>query len=114
MHRTSPNRRRNSRRDPDAVHMAFRRQLFNLVLEIINRDSLSDTALATTLNVARTRASALRNGHLLLFNSETLVDILARLGVTVEASVARTQPYVRGFNPNPRPGWKPPRDAVRW
>jgi predicted XRE-type DNA-binding protein len=35
--------------------------------------------------------SNLLHGHIRRFNSETLIDILARLGVTVEVVVAKRQ-----------------------
>ena len=114
MRRTDPTRRRNSRRDNAAVHMEFRQQLFDLVREIIERDQLADYQLGKAINVARTRASALIHGHIRLFNSETLVDILARLGVTVAVTVVERRPYVRGFVKNPRPGWKPLPGAALW
>lgn len=111
---TRSNRRRHSRRGgPDSAHMRLRAQLFQMILEIARRDNLSDWALAHIVNTSRTRASTLLHGHIARFNSETLVDILARLGVSVEITVTRTQPYARWHLPNPRPGWKPNPFCVR-
>lgn len=41
------------------------------------------------------------------FNRETLVDILARLGTSIDLTVTRVQPYARWqFSPL-RPNWRP-------
>jgi len=94
--------------------MDYRRQLFGLIQDVIRRDNPSDYQLARTLNIGRTRASALIHGHIRHFNSETLVDILARLGITIQLSVADTRPYVRAFMDNPRTGWEAPPGAACW
>lgn len=49
----------------------------------------------------------LLSGRLEQFNSETLVDILWRLGVDLDIEVTGRHPYRRVVVPNPRPGWKP-------
>jgi len=46
-------------------------------------------------------------GRAELFNSETLVDILWRLGADVDVEVTGRHPYRRFVFANPRPGWKP-------
>lgn len=94
--------------------MAFRLQLFDLAREIVLEDQIQDCILARTLNIGRTRASALIHGHIRLFNSETLVDILARLGVTVEVTVVKRQRYYRGYARKARPGWKLAPNTVMW
>jgi predicted XRE-type DNA-binding protein len=92
--------------------MKIRRWLFDEIQRIVQRDQLGDTALAHVINTSRTRASSLRSGELHRFNSETLIDILARLGVTVTITIASERPYARWHIANPRPGWKPRRDMV--
>lgn len=87
--------------------MQIRRQLFDMILEIIRRDQLTDLALASIIQTSRPRASTLIHGHLQHFNTETLIDILARLGVTVELQVTRVQMYARWHFRTPHPGWKP-------
>ena len=87
--------------------MIIRHQLFRMIREIIARDQLGDQALAHIIHTSRTRASALIHGYIDEFNSETLIDILGRLGVTVEITVTQTQRYARYHFARPRRGWKP-------
>jgi len=87
--------------------MIIRNRLFDMILEIVQRDQLGDQTLAHIINTSRTRASALIHGYIVEFNTETLIDILARLGVTIDVTVTRTQPYARRHFANPRRGWKP-------
>ena len=77
-----------------------------MILDIVERDHLCDYELAHILNTSRPRASALIHGYVAEFNSETLIDILGRLGVTVDIAVTHTQRYARLNIANPRPGWK--------
>lgn len=87
--------------------MHIRRQLFDMIQEIIQRDSLNDAALAHIIHTSRPRASTLIHGRIERFNTETLIDILARLGVTIDLQVTRVQPYARWHFRSPRPGWTP-------
>ena len=77
-----------------------------MILDIVERDRLGDYELAHILNTSRPRASALIHGYVAEFNSETLIDILGRLGVTVDITVTHTQRYARMHFAQPRPGWK--------
>lgn len=89
--------------------MRIRRELLRLILEIARRDQLSDYNIAAMCGTSRPRGSNLLHGHIARFNSETLIDILWRLGVTIEITVVRRRPYLRGSILGPkRPGWKPP------
>ena len=90
--------------------MLVRRKLLDLILGIARRDHLRDYDLASCLRTSRPRASTLLHGHIAHFNSETLIDILARLGVEVDIIVTRRRGYLRWSVRRPRPGWKPPRD----
>lgn len=83
-----------------------------MIHEIVQRDQLGDQMLAHILNTSRTRASALIHGYLAEFNTETLIDILARLGVTVAITVTHTQRYARWHFAKPRGGWKPVHGVV--
>lgn len=87
--------------------MRTRAWLLQMILDIARRDSLTDSALAHIANTSRSRANVLLHGHIHRFNSETLIDILARLGVTVELTIAGVRPYARWHMSDPRPGWKP-------
>lgn len=88
--------------------MKIRRELFTLISQIVQRDGLNQWTLASCLGMARTRASRLVNGRIELFNTETLIDILARLGVTVELRVRARTPYLRRGPVTPRPGFRLP------
>lgn len=92
--------------------MIIRQELFRMIREIVHRDQLGDQALAHIVHTSRTRASALIHGYIDEFNSETLIDILARLGVTVDITVTKTQRYARFHLAHPRRGWKPAAGVV--
>jgi predicted XRE-type DNA-binding protein len=85
--------------------MRVRRQLMDLTLEIIRRDGLADYDIARMCGTSRPRGSNLVHGHIERFNSETLIDILARVGVELELRVVRQRPYRR---------WHIPRHPTRW
>ena len=89
-------------------HMAVRRALLSVILEIARRDGLGDWALSHCAGMTRPRASNLLHGRIEKFNSETLIDVLARLGVTVELSVTERRPYLLWNIPKPSPGWRSP------
>lgn len=82
--------------------MRIRRALFALVLERAKQDQIPAFALAGMCGTSRTRASALLHGHIALFNSESLIDILARMGVIVDVHVTLRRPYPHSRFPNPR------------
>lgn len=92
--------------------MQIRRGLFAMIQEIAERDGLDQWTLAWCLGMARTRASWLLSGRIEQFNSETLIDILARLGVTVELRVQGRTTYLRHVPLTPRPGFVVPRHWV--
>lgn len=103
-----PTRLRHSRRGgPTREHMRIRRVLLDLAIEVVRRDHLSDYVLANIINTSRTRASTLIHGHIEKFNSETLIDILARLGVDVDITITRRRGYHRFHIKRTRFGWKP-------
>ena len=94
--------------------MRIRRELMRLVHEIVERDRLSDYDIADMCRTSVPRGSNLIHGHIERFNSETLIDILWRMGVTVEVVVTNRRPYPRWSPPrNRRPGWRPPL-SVQW
>jgi predicted XRE-type DNA-binding protein len=90
--------------------MRVRRMLMDLVLEIVQRDQLNDYAIAHMCHTSRTRASTIVHGRIERLNSETLIDILARLGVRVDVSVVERRRYLRWELARPRPDWRLPRD----
>lgn len=107
MSRTLPGPRHSRRGGADREHMRIRRELLRLTLEIAQRDSLSAYHIANVCRTSRPRASNLLHGHIARFNSETLIDILWRLGVTVDITVVSRRPYHRWNIDAPRRGWRP-------
>jgi predicted XRE-type DNA-binding protein len=91
--------------------MALRRTLFQMIREICERDGLSAEDIARMCGTSRPRAYSLFARRIELFNSETLVDMLWRLGVDVEIAVTGRHQYLRRTFARPRPGWKPPPNA---
>ena len=92
--------------------MAVRRALLDLILDIAARDDLDQWAFAHCVGMTRPRASNLLHRHIGKFNSETLIDVLARLGVRVEVTVVERRSYLRWNARTPRPGWRPPPNTV--
>ena len=90
--------------------MPVRKTLLALILEVAERDGLDQSALAHCVGMTRPRASNLLHGHISRFNSETLIDILARLGVTIEVVVVKRQRYARWNLRKVRPGFRLPAD----
>lgn len=88
--------------------MPVRRALLDLILEIAKRDGLDQWGLAHCVGMTRPRASNLLHGHIEKFNSETLIDVLARLGVGVQVTVTERRHYLRWNIAQPRAGWRPP------
>ena len=82
--------------------MRIRRALFALVLDRAEQDQIPAYTLARMCGTSRTRASALLHGRIELFNSESLIDILARIGVIVDFHVKLRRPYPRANMPKPR------------
>ena len=82
-------------------HMRIRGQLLDLLLNIVREDQLDWAALVHMFGISQPRASNLLNRHIEKFNSETLIDMLARVGVRVEVTPASRDRY-RRFNVPPR------------
>ena len=78
-------------------HMRVRGTLLDLLLDIAREDQLDWPALVHIFGIPQPRASNLLNRHIGKFNSETLIDMLARLGVRVEVSPTSRDRY-RRFN----------------
>ena len=82
-------------------HMRVRGELLDLLLDIAREDQLNWSALVHILGISQPRTSNLLNRHTEKFNSETLIDMLARVGVRVEVRPASRDRY-RRFNVPPR------------
>lgn len=81
--------------------MRIRGELLELLLEVARDDRLDWSALVHMFGISQPRASNLLNRHIEKFNSETLIDMLARVGVRVEVRPASRDRY-RRFNVPPR------------
>jgi len=86
---------------PEMEHMRVRAKLIDLLLTITREDQLDWPALVHIFGISQPRASNLLNRHIDKFNSETLIDMLARVGVRVEVTPTSRDRY-RRFNVPPR------------
>ena len=92
----SATRQRHSRfGGPHLDHMRIRAALFDLLLRIAREDRLDECAFAHLFNISQPRANDVVHRRIHKFNSETLIDMLARLGVRLELHVAARVPYKR-------------------
>ncbi len=67
----------------EAEHLLVRADLMIKVQKLIESKHLSQAALAKSLRISQPRVSDLLRGRIDLFSTDTLIDILARLGVRV-------------------------------
>ena len=67
----------------EAEHLLVRADLMIKVQKLIESKNLSQAALAKSLRISKPRVSDLLRGRIDLFSTDTLIDILARLGVRV-------------------------------
>jgi predicted XRE-type DNA-binding protein len=95
------NRPRHSRfGGSDLEHMRIRNELFDLLLRVADEDHLTMWSFASMLGVSHARACDLMHRRIEKFNSETLIDILARVGVKLELRpITRDRYRVFGENP---------------
>lgn len=68
----------------EAEHLLVRADLMIKVQKLIESKHLSQVELAKSLRINRPRVSDLLRGRIDLFSTDTLIDILARLGVRVQ------------------------------
>jgi predicted XRE-type DNA-binding protein len=78
-------------------HMRIRRMLLDLLLDVAREDQLDWAAFVHMFGISQPRASNLLNRQIEKFNSETLIDMLARVGVRVEVRPVSRDRY-RRFN----------------
>ena len=67
----------------EAAHLSMRADLLIAAQETITRRGLTQAAAAKLLGVHQPRVSDLMRGRIELFSIETLIEMLARLGVSV-------------------------------
>ena len=71
----------------EAEHLLIRADLLIQIQKVVATRRLKQAALAKVLQVTQPRVSDLLRGRLHLFSVETLIDMLARLGVRVRVVV---------------------------
>ena len=74
------------RRD-EAEHLLVRADLMIQVQKLIASRRLKQRAVAKILGVTQPRVSDLLRGHIDLFSTDALIDMLARLGAQVRLTV---------------------------
>lgn len=73
----------------DAQHLAIRADLMIQIEKAIRRRGLRQAAAAKMMRVTQPRVSDLLRGRLDLFSTDTLIDMLARLGIRVRLVARR-------------------------
>ena len=73
----------------EAAHLLIRADLMIDINRLLKKRGLTQKAAAKVLGVTQPRVSALVRGRIELFSIDTLVEILARLGVTVTLTTKR-------------------------
>lgn len=67
----------------DAVHLAIRADLMIKIEKVIKRRGFKQAEAAKVMRVTQPRVSDLLRGRIDLFSTDSLIDILARLGIRV-------------------------------
>jgi predicted XRE-type DNA-binding protein len=67
--------------------MRIRRELLRIFLDFAAREHLTFYRIATVCRTSKPRAWNLLHGRIELFNSETLIDMLAQFGFTIDVRV---------------------------
>ena len=73
--------------EAEAAHLAVRSDLLIQVQKTIAARGLKQADIAKVLRVTQPRVSDLLRGRIDLFSSDTLIDMLARLGVRVRLAL---------------------------
>ena len=73
--------------DDEAEHLRVRADLLIQIQEALKARGLKQAAAATLLGVTQPRVSDLVRGRIDLFSVDSLIDMLARLGVRVKVVV---------------------------
>jgi len=66
---------------PEAEHLRVRSELMAKLQTVITAREVKQAEAAALLGVTQPRVSALMRGRIDLFNAETLIEMLAKLGV---------------------------------
>ena len=80
----------------EAEHLLIRADLLIQLQNVIATEGLTQTQVARILHVSQPRVSDLRRGRLDLFSTDTLIDMLARLGVRVRVVLKPSRRRLKG------------------
>jgi predicted XRE-type DNA-binding protein len=72
----------------EAQHLLVRSKLMLEIEKVVRARHLTQAAAAKLMGVSQPRVSDLLRGKVGLFSTDTLIDMLARLGVTVRVAFA--------------------------
>ncbi len=72
----------------EAQHLLVRSQLMLKIEQLLKTRRLTQSGAAKILGVSQPRVSDLLRGKLSLFSTDALIDMLAKLGVTVRIAFA--------------------------
>jgi predicted XRE-type DNA-binding protein len=70
----------------EAQHLLVRSKLMLHIEKVVRARGLTQTAAARVMGVSQPRVSDLFQGKVGLFSTDALIDMLARLGVTVRVA----------------------------
>ncbi len=80
---------------PEAEHLRVRAEMMVALERAIGRLRVTQARAAEILGVSQPRVSALLHGRIDLFSANTLIDMLARLGIDVRLVLKRSRRPVR-------------------
>jgi predicted XRE-type DNA-binding protein len=84
------------------VHLRLRTELIDALREVIRQRDLRQREAAVLFGVAQPRVSDLMRGKVALFSLDTLVGMLAAVGVTVEVQLRARGPIGTRSRLDPR------------
>ena len=72
----------------EAQHLLVRSELMLKIEKLLKEKGLTQAAAARSMGVSQPRVSDLLRGKIGLFSTDSLIDMLAKLGVTVRVAFA--------------------------
>jgi predicted XRE-type DNA-binding protein len=75
----------------EAEHLLVRSELMIKIEKLLKTRGLTQAEAARIMRVSQPRVSDLSRGKIGLFSTDTLIDMLARLGITVRVAFAASK-----------------------
>lgn len=75
----------------EAQHLLVRSELMLKIEKLLKKKGLTQAAAARLMGVSQPRVSDLLRGKIALFSTDSLIDMLAKLGVTVRVAFASSK-----------------------